>query len=106
MSARLIDSIAQDLLTLVRDYKAGGRIDQLDAADFRSALESRLDVGLHQVKEDEPIFVLRATDDIGERTIKYWIAEAQREQVASTKRESAFKRLHLFQRWRERKIPD
>ena len=106
MSATLINSIAEDLLTLVREYKAGGRIDQLDLGDFRSLLESRLDVVLHKVREDEPIFVLRATDDIGERTIKYWISEAAREQVSPTKRESAFKRLHLFQRWRDRKIPD
>lgn len=104
MPQTLINSIACELDQLRREYERNGR--QLDESDIRAVLTVRLDPGLHKVLWDEPVFILRATDECAPKAITAWIEEAHKHNVSSAKRESAFQRLHLFQRWQNRKIPD
>lgn len=61
---------------------------------------------LANAADDEPIFVLRATDALAEDAVRHWAARALYKGVAPTKVEEALNVADQMKAWPHKKLPD
>lgn len=61
---------------------------------------------LAKAGDDEPIFVLRATDALAEDAVRHWAAHALYKGVPAAKVQEALEVADAMNRWPDKKIPD
>ena len=61
---------------------------------------------LTKVSDDEPLFLIRAQDALGDETVRYWTGRAKQIGVAPEKVEDAEHIAREMAKWPVRKIPD
>lgn len=61
---------------------------------------------LANAADDEPIFVLRASDALAEEAVRHWAAHALVKGVAPAKVQSALEVADEMRAWPRKKIPD
>jgi len=61
---------------------------------------------INRIPDDEPIFILRAQDELACEVVKFWIEKAEEAGVRSSKIAQARDLLEGMQRWPTKKLPD
>ena len=61
---------------------------------------------LAKAADDEPIFVLRATDILAEDAVRHWAAHALYKGVPATKVQDALDVADAMREWPRKKLPD
>lgn len=61
---------------------------------------------LNKAADDEPVFVLRAQDELAAETVRMWAAAASANGAAHDKVEEALSLASEMEQWPNRKMPD
>lgn len=61
---------------------------------------------LENAADDEPIFVLRASDELAEHAVRHWAAKAAVAGVPGTKVKDALDVADAMRAWPTKKLPD